>query len=66
MELSTHQRPLMLVSQASVSFSVSLDSLTAHICTGYYVQISIRKSKGIIILFINALISFNNLQHSHL
>lgn len=66
MELSTHQRPLMLVSQASVSFAVSLDSLTTYICTGYYVQISIRESKGIIILFINALVSFHSLQHSHL
>ena len=66
MELSTHQRPLMPVSQASVSFSVSLDSLTSYICTGYYVQISTRTSKGIIILFMNALVSVSKLQHSHL
>lgn len=38
MELRTHQRPQMLVSQASVSFSVSLDALTTYICTSYYVQ----------------------------
>lgn len=38
MELSTHQGPHMLLSQASVSFSVSLNTLTTYIHTGYYVQ----------------------------
>lgn len=38
MKLSTHQRPHVLISQASVSFFVSLNALTTYIYTDYYVQ----------------------------
>lgn len=38
MKLSTHQRLHLPISQASVSFFVSLNALTAYIYTDYYGQ----------------------------